>query len=75
MNEIRYTSNYHWFKVLNATSNGTERLSLSEPILINERWQVIEGAARLKKAISLGKPVRYRMINGLTAEMAKFYNY
>ena len=68
--QVRYTTEYSKFKLMPDNRDVSEKHVAElvvnirkrgqlQPILINEKWQVLDGQGRLKACILLGIPVMY----------------
>lgn len=87
-NVVQQTENYDQFRLLDANREVNRRHVLAiqksfetdgnftqaQPILVNERFEVIDGQHRLEAARGLGTPVYYTVVPGLTAVDARKMN-
>lgn len=86
--QIQVTTNYDQFKFMN-TNRDVDRqhvntlvkaiaenpqLAASQPVLVNEHMQVIDGQHRLSALRELGMPVYYLAVSGLTSADARAIN-
>lgn len=83
--EINTTKNYSKFKFLlqNRDVNQLHKKNLIEsmqkkvlvaPILINEKWEIIDGQHRFMALKELDKPVHYYMVRGYGIKETKMFN-
>lgn len=47
---------------------------VSNPIIVNEKMEVVDGQGRLEALKRLGKPVEYRIISGITVDECRMLN-
>ena len=88
VNVVQQTENYDQFRFLDANREVNRRHVLAiqasyesngnftqaQPILVNERFEVIDGQHRLEAAKGLGLPVFYTVVPGLGAAEARKMN-
>ena len=59
----KLTRNYEWFKKPYLFGEGAQQ-ALSEPIIVNERFEIIEGLARFEERKRRDMPIKYIIIAG-----------
>lgn len=69
----RQTATAHINKLKNAIRNNPEILEV-QPILVNEKMQIIDGQHRFQAASELGLPIHYNMVKGLDIHTAREMN-
>lgn len=85
---IKQTSNYNQFKLIEGnrnidrghlnrliTSITKRNLLAQNPIMVNEKMQVIDGQHRLKAAASLQVPIYYIVVNKLSLQDVQLLNH
>jgi len=82
LNQIEITSDYHLFSMLvsNRLTNRkkiddikksfSDKISISSPITVNEKFQIIDGQHRFMACSELKKPIHFIITNGLTISHA-----
>ena len=86
MSDVMRTTNYFAFKTLDGNRNVTEKRIakimesiqavgwISNPIIVNENMEVIDGQGRLEALKRLGMPVEYRVVKGLSIRECREMN-
>lgn len=86
MNEIQRTNSYDMFKQLKGNrgvnpkrvkkikDSITEIGYIPNPIIVNEKFEVIDGQGRLQALRELGKPIEYIIIKGLGIKECLYMN-
>lgn len=71
--ENRQTARTHINKLKNAITRNPEILEV-QPILVNEKYEIIDGQHRFVAASELGLPIHYTIVKGLNVDTAREMN-
>lgn len=59
---------------LKAAMQQFPQIFAAQPVLVNEKWEIIDGQHRFVGAMELGRPIYYIQVSGLTMEIARAMN-
>jgi len=68
------TTHYEWFKPNKVRPRGRGSSAHSEPILVNERYEIIEGQDRFFNWKKRGQQISYIVVRGYGKEEANYYS-
>lgn len=61
----RETKNYGWFKEPGPTELLADHGLFFEPIIVNAKFEIIEGTTRFRRRVKLGLPIKYIQLGGV----------